>query len=58
MVKTFKAADKKKHTVMKKGKKVVVKHGDGSKINLTKKSGAKTVAQGVKASKKYHSKNK
>ena len=58
MVKTFKAADKKKHTVVKEGKKVVVKHGDGSKINLTKKAGAKTVTQGVKASKKYHAKGK
>lgn len=58
MKKTFRPADGKKHTVVKKGKDVVVKHSDGKTINLTKKAGAKTVAQGVKASKQYHSKKK
>lgn len=50
-----------KHTV-KKNKKgdVVVDHeakakaGKWDKINLTKKAGAKTVAQGVAATKRYH----
>ena len=48
-----------KHTVKKVGKKVVVDHAGSSgkkwdKINLTKKAGAKTVKQGVAASRKYH----
>ena len=49
-----------KHTVKKVGNKVVVDHaGNNSKkwdkLNLTKKAGAKTVKQGVAASRKYHS---
>jgi hypothetical protein len=58
MAKTFKA-DGKKHTV-KKNKKgdVIVDHagnkGKYDKINLTKKAGAKTIKQGVAATKKYH----
>lgn len=59
--KTFKAAGE-KHTV-KKNKKgdVIVDHagnkGKYDKINLTKKAGAKTVKQGVAATKKWHKKN-
>jgi len=58
MPKTFKA-DGEKHTV-KKNKKgdIIVDHagnkGKYDKINLTKKAGAKTVKQGVKAVQKYH----
>lgn len=49
-----------KHTVKKVGKKVVVDHAGSNpkkwdKINLTSKAGAKTVKQGVAASRKYHS---
>ena len=49
-----------KHTVKKVGDRVVVDHAGGKgkkwdKINLTKKAGAKTVKQGVAASRKYHS---
>ena len=62
MTKTFKAAGK-KHTV-KRDKKgdIIVDHagkskGKYDKINLTKKAGAKTVAQGVAATKKYHKKH-
>ena len=57
-LKTFKA-DGEKHTV-KKNKKgdIIVDHagnkGKYDKINLTKKAGAKTVKQGVKAVQKYH----
>jgi hypothetical protein len=58
MPKTFKA-DGEKHTVKKNSKgDVIVDHagnkGKYDKINLTKKSGAKTVRQGVAATKKYH----
>ena len=58
MPKTFKA-DGEKHTVKKNSKgEVIVDHagnkGKYDKINLTKKSGAKTVRQGVAATKKYH----
>ena len=58
MPKTFKA-DGEKHTVKKNSKgDVIVDHagnkGKYDKINLTKKSGAKTVKQGVAATKKYH----
>jgi hypothetical protein len=55
---TFKAAGE-KHTV-KKNKKgdVIVDHegnkGKYDKINLTKKAGAKTIKQGVAATKKWH----
>lgn len=59
MAKTFKA-DGEKHTVKKNKKgEIIVDHagkkGKYDKINLTKKAGAKTVAQGVKATKKWHS---
>ena len=59
MAKTFKA-DGEKHTV-KKNKKgdIIVDHagkkGAYDKINLTKKADAKTVDEGVKATKKWHS---
>ncbi len=48
-----------KHTFKKDGKKVTVDHAGSSgkkwdKINLTEKAGAKTVKQGVAASRKYH----
>lgn len=56
--KTFTPGDGRKHTVKKDGKRVVVQHSDGKKIDLTKKAGAKTVAQGVKASKAYHAKDR
>jgi hypothetical protein len=61
MAKTIKAAGK-KH-VIKKNKQgdVVVDHagntGKYDKINLTKKAGAKTIAQGVKATKDWHKNN-
>ncbi len=50
------------HVVYKKDKKVIVDHlgkksGKYDKINLTQKGGAKTVKQGVKAVKNWHSKN-
>jgi hypothetical protein len=59
--KTFKAAGE-KHTVKKnKNGDVIVDHagnkGKYDKINLTKKAGAKTVKQGVAATKKWHKKN-
>ncbi len=58
MPKTFKAGGE-KHTVKKNSKgEVIVDHagnkGKYDKINLTKKSGFKTVKQGVAATKKYH----
>jgi len=58
MPKTFKA-DGEKHTVKKNSKgEIIVDHagnkGKYDKINLTKKAGAKTVKQGVAATKKYH----
>ena len=58
MPKTFKAGGE-KHTVKKNAKgEVIVDHagnkGKYDKINLTKKAGAKTVKQGVAATKKYH----
>lgn len=48
-----------KHTVKKVGNRVIVDHAGNSgkkwdKINLTSKAGAKTVKQGVAASRKYH----
>jgi len=61
MAKTIKAAGK-KH-VIKKNKQgdVVVDHagntGKYDKINLTKKAGSKTIAQGVGATKDWHKKN-
>jgi len=61
MAKTFKA-DGEKHTV-KKTKKgdIIVDHAGNKglydKNNLTKKAGAKTVKQGVAATKKWHSKH-
>lgn len=50
------------HVVYKKGKKVIVDHlekkgGKWDKIDLTKHGGSKTVAQGVKAVKKWHKKH-
>ena len=62
MAKTIKA-DGEKHTI-KKNKKgdIIVDHagnkGKWDKINLTKKAGAKTITQGVAATKKWHSTNK
>jgi hypothetical protein len=58
MSKTIKAAGE-KHTVKKnKNGDIIVDHagnkGKFDKINLTKKSGAKNIQQGVKAVKKYH----
>ena len=60
--KTFKAPDGKEHRVYKDKGKVMVDHtakkgGKWDRINLTKKSGAKTISQGVKATKNYHRKN-
>jgi NAD/NADP transhydrogenase alpha subunit len=61
MPKTFKA-DGEKHTVKKNSKgDVIVDHavnkGKYDNINLTKKAGAKTVKEGVKATKDWHKKN-
>lgn len=62
MSKTFKA-DGKKHTVKRNKKgEIIVDHAGNSqgkydKINLTKKAGAKTIAQGVAATKRYHKKH-
>lgn len=59
--KTIKAAGE-KHTI-KKNKKgdVIVDHAGkkskNDKINLTKKAGAKTIKDGVKATKDWHKKN-
>jgi hypothetical protein len=58
MAKKIKAAGE-IHTVKKNAKgDVIVDHpgnkGPWDKINLTKKAGAKTIQQGVKAVKKYH----
>ena len=58
MPKTFKA-DGENHTVKRNSKgEIIVDHagnkGKYDKINLTKKTGAKTVKQGVAATKKYH----
>ena len=61
MAKTIKVAGE-KHTI-KKNKKgdVIVDHagdkGKYDKINLTKKAGAKTIAAGVKATRKWHKQN-
>jgi len=62
MAKSFKA-DGQKHTVKKnKNGDVIVDHagnkGKYDKINLTKKAGAKTINQGVAATKKWHSTHK
>ena len=58
MSKTIKAAGE-KHTIKKNNKgDIIVDHagnkGPWDKINLTKKAGAKSIQQGVKAVKKYH----
>jgi len=58
----FTAPDGKGHAVYKKGGDIVVDHlgkksGKWDRINLTKKAGAKTISQGVKATKNYHRKN-
>ena len=63
MAKTFKAADGETHKVTKNKKgHIIVDHtakkgGKWDKIDLTKKAGAKTISQGVKATKSYHRKN-
>ena len=56
-------ADGEKHTIKKnKTGDVIVDHagkkGPYDKINLTKKAGAKTITQGVAATKKWHSTHK
>lgn len=61
MAKTIKAAGQ-KHTIKKNKKgEIIVDHagkkGKHDKINLTKKAGAKTISQGVKATKDWHKKN-
>lgn len=61
MAKTIKVAGE-KHTIKKtKQGDVIVDHagkkGKYDKINLTKKAGSKTIAQGVKATKDWHKKN-
>ena len=61
MAKTIKAAGK-KHTIKKNKKGDIIVDHEGKqdkydKINLTKKAGAKTIAQGVKATRKWHNKN-
>ena len=61
MAKTLKVAGE-KHTIKtnKKGD-IIVDHaknkGKYDKINLTKKAGSKTIAEGVKATKDWHKKN-
>ena len=61
MAKTIKVAGE-NHTVKKNKKgEVIVDHAGKKrkydKINLTKKAGSKTIAQGVKATKDWHKKN-
>jgi hypothetical protein len=61
MAKVIKAAGE-KHTIRKNKKgEIIVDHpgnkGKYDKINLTKKAGSKTIAQGVKATKDWHKKN-
>ena len=61
MSKVIKAAGE-KHTVKKnRSGEIVVDHagnkGKYDKINLTKKAGAKTIEQGVKATRKWHKNN-
>lgn len=55
-------ADGQVHRVYKKKGDVIVDHagkknGKYDKINLTKKAGAKTIQQGVKATKDWHKKH-
>ena len=50
------------HVIYEKGMKIIVDHlgktkGKTDKINLTKVAGAKTVKEGVAATKNWHSKN-
>lgn len=50
------------HVIYEKGKKIIVDHlgktkGKNDKINLTQVAGAKTVKEGVAATKGWHSKN-
>lgn len=50
------------HVIYKEGMKIIVDHlgktkGKNDKINLTKTAGAKTVKEGVAATKNWHSKN-
>jgi hypothetical protein len=61
---TFKVSGKVHRVYKEKDGDVVVNHagsakknGKYDKINLTKKAGAKTVKQGVKATKNWHRKN-
>lgn len=61
MAKTIKVSGE-KHTVKKNKKgEVIVDHAGKKKkydkVNLTKKAGSKTIAQGVKATKDWHKKN-
>lgn len=61
MAKTIKVAGE-NHTVKKNKKgEVIVDHAGKKKkydkINLKKKAGSKTIAQGVKATKDWHKKN-
>lgn len=56
------SAGGKGHRIYKKDGKVIVDHvgkknGKWDKINLTKMAGAKTVKEGVKATKDWHKKN-
>lgn len=55
-------ADGESHRVYKNAKgEIIVDHagkgGKYDKLNLTDKAGAKTVAEGVKATKKWHKEN-
>ena len=50
------------HVIYKEGMKIIVDHlgktkGKRDKINLTKVAGAKTVKEGVKATKGWHAKH-
>jgi hypothetical protein len=61
MAKTIEVSGE-KHTIKKNKKgEVIVDHAGNKekydKINLTKKAGSKTIAQGVKATKDWHKKN-
>jgi hypothetical protein len=61
MAKVIKAAGE-KHTIKKdKNGNIIVDHagntGKYDKINLTKKAGAKTIKQGVKATREWHKNN-
>ena len=56
------SAGGKPHVIYEKGNKIIADHlgktkGKNDKINLTKVAGAKTVKEGVAATKGWHSKN-